>query len=248
MKTKTNLDVLKVTRRAVSKIRSFGIDGPRPIEELDVLFENETEVDDALCVALREANPSDIAAVIHLVSLMKRSAVLDVVCEVAFTHVAGLEAKREAVAAMRRCDVEPDPDAVEKLAIIDALETDPDSGTLAMLMEWPMAWRGPALDAWLAVAGDDELPAVEIAIGIDSDLDARLLDWIGAQGSYKAAEALQRSLASSDDKDCIKQIKKALYRLRSQGIDVKGVSSGEISDVPFSMAVGAEQLEKHVAI
>ena len=39
MKTKTNLDVLKVTRRAVSKIRSFGIDGPRPIEELEVLFE-----------------------------------------------------------------------------------------------------------------------------------------------------------------------------------------------------------------
>ena len=241
---KANSDVLKVIWRAVSKIRSFGIDGPRPIEELDILFENEAEVDDALCVALREANPSDVAAVIHLVSLMKRSAILDVVSEVAFTHASGLEAKREAVAAMRRCDAEPDPDAVEKLAIIDALDTGPDSGTLAMLMEWPMAWRGPALDAWLAVAGDDELPAVEIAIGIDSDLDARLLDWIGAQGSYKAAEALQRSLASSDDKDCIKQIKKALYRLRSQGIDVKGVSSGEISDVPFSMAVGAEQLEE----
>ena len=243
MKTKTNLDVLKVTRRAVSKIRSFGIDGPRPIEELDVLFENETEVDDALRVALREANPSDIAAVIHLVSLMKRSAVLDVVCEVAFTHVAGLEAKREAVAAMRRCDVEPDPDAVEKLAIIDALETDPDSGTLAMLMEWPLAWRGPALDGWLAAAGADQLSAVEIAIGIDSDLDARLLDWIAAQGSSEAADALQRSLASSDDKDRIKQIKKALHRLRSQGIEVKEGAPGEIADATFSMAIGAESLE-----
>ena len=123
---KANSDVLKVVRRAVSKIRSFGIDGPRPIEELDILFENETEVDDALCHALREANLPDVAAVIHLVSLMRRSATLDVVCEVAFTHPSGLEAKREAVAAMRRCDAEPDRDAVEKLAIIDALDTDPD--------------------------------------------------------------------------------------------------------------------------
>ncbi|HJO29229.1 MAG TPA: hypothetical protein QGG30_01930 [Acidobacteriota bacterium] len=228
----------------MSKIRSFGIDGPRPIEELDILFENETEVDDALGHALREANPSDVAAVIHLVSLMRRSAIFDVVCEVAFTRPSGLEAKREAVAAMRRCDAEPDRDAVEKLAIIDALGTDPDSGTLAMFMEWPMAWRGPALDAWLAVAGDEQLPAAEIAVGIDSDLDARLLDWIAAQESSKAAEVLQRCLASSDDKDRIKQIKKALYRLRSQGVDVTGASSGEIDDAPFSMAIGAESLEE----
>ena len=244
MKTKANSDVLKVVRRAVSKIRSFGIDGPRPIEELDILFENETEVDDALGHALREANPSDVAAVIHLVSLMRRSAIFDVVCEVAFTRPSGLEAKREAVAAMRRCDAEPDRDAVEKLAIIDSLGTDPDSGTLAMFMEWPMAWRGPALDAWLAVAGDEQLPAAEIAVGIDPDLDARLLDWIAAQESSKAAEVLQRCLASSDDKDRIKQIKKALYRLRSQGVDVTGASSGEIDDAPFSMAIGAESLEE----
>ena len=144
-----------------------------------------------------------------LVSLMRRSAIFDVVCEVAFTRPSGLEAKREAVAAMRRCDAEPDRDAVEKLAIIDALGTDPDSGTLAMFMEWPMAWRGPALDAWLAVAGDEQLPAAEIAVGIDPDLDARLLDWIAAQESSKAAEVLQRCLASSDDSDRIKQIKTA---------------------------------------
>jgi hypothetical protein len=243
MEKSPNPDVLKATRGAVLKIRSFGIDGPRPIEEIDILFEHEAEVDEALQLTLHEAGPADITAAIHLVSVMKRTAVLDTVCEVVFTLPSGLDAKREAVKTMRRCDVEPDPDAIEKLAVIDSFVTDPDSETLAVVMEWPKAWRRPSLDAWLAGAGVDQLSAVEIAIGIDPDLDASFLDWIAAQGTSEAAEALQRFLASADDKDRVKQVRKALYRLRSQGIEIKETATEEKGGGTFSMAIGLESLE-----
>lgn len=243
MNEKPSPEVLRATRRAVSRIRSYGIDGPRPIEEIDTLFEHEDEVDEALRLTLLEAHAADVTAAIHLVSLMRRAAALDAVREVAFARPSGLDAKREAVEAMRRCEADPDLDAIEKLGFVDTLVARPDTGSLAVVMEWPPAWRRPALDAWLGAAGVDQLSSVEIAIGIEPELDARLLDWIAAQGSTEAAEVLQRFLAAADDKERVKQAKKALHRLRSQGVEVEEAVAEGQDGATFSMATGAGSLE-----
>ncbi len=243
MNEKPSPEVLRATRRAVSRIRSYGIDGPRPIEEIETLFEHEDEVAEALRLTLLGAGAADVAAAIHLVSLMRCAAVLDEVREVAFARPSGLDAKREAVEAMRRCEVDPDLDAVEKLAVVDALVADPDTESLAVVLEWPATWRRPALDAWLGAAGVDQLSAVEIALGIEPELDAPLLEWIAAQGSNEAVEVLQRFLAAADDKESVKQAKKALHRLRSQGVKVEESAAGGEHGATFSMAIGSGSLE-----
>ena len=213
------------------------------MEEIEALVAHGEEADAALRTTLRDAGPDDVAAAIHLVSLMRRDAVLDVVREVAFDTAAGLDAKREAVDALRRCGVDPGADAVGKLAVIDALIEAPDSGSLATLMEWPAAWRGPALEAWLRAAGEDQVSVVEIAIGIEPEVDAKLLDWIAAQATVEAAEVLRRFLASAQDKDRVKQVKKALHRLRSQGVEVDEPATEADGGAKFSMAIESGSLQ-----
>jgi hypothetical protein len=235
-------ETLQATRRAVARIRSYGIDGPRPIEEIEALLAHGDDVDAALRVMLEDTSGDDLAAAIHLVSLMRRSAVADTVRAVAFATPAALQAKREAVDALRRCDVEPPADAVEKLAAIDAFTAAPDAEALAMLLEWPAAWREPALEAWLAAAGSEELSAVRIALGVEPGLDARLLDWIAAQGSPEAARVLQGFLAEADDKQRIKQVKKALHRLRAQGVVVDEPQSPG-AEGGFSLAIESGALQ-----
>ncbi len=234
-------EVLQATRRAVARIRSFGIDGPRPIDEIEALNEHGGDVDAALQAVVRDAAPGDLAAAIHLVVLMRREAVLDTVREIAFATPSSLAAKREAVEALRRCDVEPDADVVDKLAVIDAIAAHPGSEAFATLMDWPPAWREPALDEWLGRAGEEQLSSVEIGLGIQPELDVRLLDWIGARGTIEAAQVLQRFLAKVDDKNRVKQVKKALHRLRSQGIEIDdAVAAADGSG--FSMAIESGEL------
>lgn len=241
-------DALHAARRAVSRIRSYGIDGPSPIEEIEALAAfREAEVEAALQGALREASGNDLPAAIHLVQLLRCSAVLDTVHEVAFAAPSGVEAKREALDTLRRCGVEPDADAVEKVAVIDAMADDPDTQALVTLLEWPAVWREPALEAWLAAAGEEQLAAVEIALGVQHELDARLLDWIASQGSQQAAEVLQRFLAAADgsdarDKERIKQVRKALHRLRSQGVEIDDSTPASEAG-GFSLALAESALQ-----
>lgn len=229
-------EVLQATRRAVARIRSFGIDGPRPIDEIEALIAHGSDVDAALQSIIRDAAPGDLAAAIHLVMLMRRDAVLDTVREIAFATPSGLEAKREAVEALRRCGVEPDADVVEKLAVIDGIAADPGSEVFATLLDWPSAWREPALDEWLGSAGEGQLSSAEIGLGIQPELDVRLLDWIAALGTIEAAQVLQRFLAAAEDKSRVKQVKKALHRLRSQGIEIDD-GSAAAGGAGFSMAI-----------
>ncbi len=235
-------EVLQATRRAVARIRAYGIDGPRPIDEIEALVEHGGDVDAALHVVVRDAVPDDLAAAIHLVMLMRREAILDTVREVAFGTPCGVEAKREAVEAIRRCNVEPDVDVVDKLAVIDSIASDPCSETFATLLEWPSAWREPALDEWLASAGGEQLASAEIALGIQPELDGRLLDWIAAQGTIEAAQVLQRFLAEAEDKSRVKQVKKALHRLRSQGVEIDDGNAAEQGG-GFSMAIESGVLQ-----
>ena len=216
-----NPESLKAAQRAVSRIRAYGIDGPRPIEELEALVEHGDDADAGLEAVLRGASADDLVAAIHLVSLLRRGAVLDAVRDVAFSRPSSLEAKREAVEALRRCDVEPDAEVLDKLAAIEDLSSAPTSDVLAALLDWPAAWREPALSAWLAAAGAEQLSSVQVALGIQPELDARLLDWVASHATPEAAQVLQQFLADAGDKERVKQVKKALQRLRSQGVQIE---------------------------
>lgn len=234
-------EAVQAARRAVARIRSNGIDGPRPLAELEALRAHEEHLDDALRSLLRDAAADDLAAVIHLVQLLRRDAVLDDVREVAFTTPADWAAKREALETLRDCNVHPDEEVVEKMAAVEAIARGPDAESLAALLDWPAAWRGPALEVWLGAAGEDQLEAVEIALGIQPELDARLLDWIAAQASEKAARVLQRFLAQGGDKARIKQVKRALHRLRARGVAVD--DPGSDPGGGFSLAIEGEALQ-----
>jgi len=243
MSDNRNAEALQAARRAVSRIRAYGVDGPRPIEEIEALLAHqEADVDNALRTVVRDASADDLVAAVHLVALMRRPAVIDAVCEVVFERPAGIDAKREALDALRRCDVEPGAEILQRIALIDEIAGEPGADALATLLEWPDAWRRPALDAWLAAAGEDDLGSVEIALGIDSALDAHLLDWIASLGSPEAGRALQRFLAEARDKERIKQVKKALHRMRSQGVELEEVEA-ESRAGGFSLALDGGALQ-----
>jgi hypothetical protein len=243
MSENSNAEALQAARRAVSRIRAYGVDGPRPIEEIEALLAHQAaDVDAALCTVLRGAAADDLVAAVHLVALMRRAAVLEAVREVVFERPAGLDAKREALEALRRCEVEPQGEIVERIALINEIADAPGADALATLLEWPDAWRRPGLDAWLAAAGEDQLGSVEIALGIDSGLDARLLDWIASLGTPEAGRALQRFLAEARDKERIKQVKKALHRMRSQGVELEEVEA-ESRASGFSLALDGGALQ-----
>ncbi len=235
-------EALRAARRAVARIRSFGIDGPRPIDEIEALGEHEAELDAALREVVSSAGPDDLAAALHLVALMPRPSLADVVLEIAFERPADFEAKREAVNALRRCGVEPGDGITEKLARLEALAEAPSSDSLAELLEWTMPWREPALDRWLAAADESLLSSVEIAIGIQPELDARLLDWIASLGSSEAGEVLLRFLQQAEDKDRIKQVKRALHRLRSQGVEIDESPVGPDAG-GFSLTIDSDALQ-----
>jgi len=232
---------LQATRRAVSRIRTYGLDGPRPIEEIEALLEHETDVDAALQEVLRKASDDDLPAAIHLVQLMRRPALADTVREVALAAPRDLAAKREAIEALRRCGVEPDAGDVARLEAVDAMLAAPDADALAALLDWPAAWREPALDAWLAAAGAEQLGAVEIALGIQPELDERLLDWIAAQASPEAAQVLVRFMTDAADKDRLKQARRALHRLRSHGVEVDAPEAGQGGGFSLALDSGALQ-------
>lgn len=233
-------EALHAARRAVARIRSNGIDGPRPLDELEALKAHDDDLDEALRSLLRGASADDLAAVIHLVQLLRRDAVLDDVREVAFETPAGWAAKREALETLRDCNARPDDEVVERMTAIEAIAREPSAESLASLLDWPAAWREPALEAWLDGADDEQLEAVEIALGIQPELDARLLEWIAARASQAAARILQRFLAQGGDKARIKQVKKALHRLRAQGIDVEEPA---VEGGGFSLTIETEALQ-----
>lgn len=243
MSDNSNAEALQAARRAVSRIRAYGIDGPRPIEEIEALVAHEDDdVDAALRTVLRDAGADDLVAAVHLVALTRRADVLEAVREVVFDRPAGLDAKREALEALRRCEIEPEAEIVQRMALVDQIADQPGADALATLLEWPGAWRRPALDAWLEAAGENQLGSVEIALGIDPTLDARLLDWIASLGTPEAGRALQRFLEEARDKEQIKQIKKALHRMRSQGVELEEVEA-ESRAGGFSLALDGGSLQ-----
>ena len=85
-------DVHGAARRAVARIRAYGIDGPRPIEEIEALLEYGDAIADALARLLKAASGDELVAAIHLVQLVKSAGALDAVAQAAFAEPSPLAA------------------------------------------------------------------------------------------------------------------------------------------------------------
>jgi len=243
MSTPPTPEALQAARRTVARIRSYGIDGPRPIEEIEALLEYDDQVDAALRAALESAGADELAAAIHLVVLLRRDAVIDAVRRRAFEEPGSFEVKREALEALRACGIEPDAVVVARFAIIERIVSSAEAGPLDELLDWPEAWQRPALQAWLGVAGPAQLDTVEASLGRDDELDGKLLDWVAALASAEAAEVLQRYLVAAHDRNRVKQAKRALHRMRSKGFDVGELDDGSAPGPGFSMRLENASLE-----
>lgn len=244
MSTKPTPEVLTAARRAAARIHAYGIDGPRPIEEIETLLEHGDEIDDALGAVVEESAPEELAAAIHLVALLRRAAMVETVRRVAFDEPADVEAKREALEYLRDSGVEVDQEDVARCEVLAALVAGTHVGALEEILGWPQAWREPGLRAWLAAAGPAQMGAVDEALGReDDDIDRELLEWLGAQASPEAAEVLQRYLAGSSDRQRVKRAKRALHRMRSQGFDVGEPDGAGAEQGSFSLALESSSLD-----
>lgn len=243
MDERQELDVAGAVRWAVSRIRAWGIDGPRPIEEIEALLQHGDTVAPALSSALDAAGGDELTATIHLVTLLRCEEALDAVQRAAFERPAPIEAKREAAEAFRAYDREPPPDDAQRLATLERFLGAAEPELLQQVIAWPEAWRAPAMEAWLATADTEQVELVVGLLGADAMLDSSLIDWLGGQATAEAGAALHGYLSSTTDRQQTKRIKKALHRMRSKGFAVEAPASAESGEGGFSMALEGASLD-----
>ncbi len=235
-KSASSSDVHQAVDRAIGRIRAYGIDGPRPIEEIEEVLRHGDAVGPALSAAVEAADAKRLAAAIHLAALLKCCDVLPAIEAAAFEGTAPVEAKREAVAAYEACGQAPPAEMVERLRVTGQFLSAPNPAALETVLSWPPAWRSPVLGTWLVDADAEQIELVGGLLGRETDLDSRLLEWLGGQSTERAVEIVQKYMSTVSDREGVKNAKRALHRLKSKGLEVKAEPDSQQS-VGFSMAV-----------
>ncbi len=101
-----------------------------------------------------------------------------------------------------------------------------------------------ALQAFLEGAGVPELPQVCDLLGRDPELDPVLLDWLGTVATPEAAKATQAYIVAASNRRQVKAAKRALHRMRSQGVSVDDATPGKAGQGGgFSMNIEAMTLD-----
>jgi hypothetical protein len=229
-------DLEKSIDKAIGRIRAYGIDGPRPIEEIEAVLQHREAMGPALAAAIEAADDRNLAAAIHLVSLLKGVAALPAIGAAAFESAASLEAKGEAIAAYEACGQEPPGQAVERLAEARDFLAAPSRAGAEAVLAWSPAWRLPTLETWLEAADAEQIDLVAALLGREAVLDHDLLEWLGGQASEKAVEIVQAYLSTTTDRERIKDAKRALHRMKSQGFEVAPPAADE-KEAAFSLAL-----------
>ncbi len=246
-------DPRHVALRAVDRIRRFGIDGPRPVDDLGLLFDAGDAAVDAVREALRSVGGNHVVAAVHLVRLLRfRDLSADVV-EVALASDASLEAKREALATLavladggRGFEADTgtasgiDSDGVlavhnERLRVADRFLNAPEVESLRAVLQLPDGWWVPTVGAWLAASRGLSGELLELVLGKRSSIDVLVLDRLGRSDSPDAATVVRRSIGS-DDRDVRKAAKRALHQLRARGLDADSTDDGD----GFSLKIRAD--------
>ena len=245
-KSSSSSDVYQAIDRAIGRIRAYGIDGPRPIEEIEAVLQHGEAIGPALRTAIETADTSRLAAAIHLGALLKSREALPAIEAAAFEAAAPLEAKSEAVAAYEACGQEPPVERVEQLEIARDFIAAPDHANLEKVLAWPPAWRTPVLDTWLEEAGTEQIDLVAGVLGRETDLDSDLLEWLGGQSVEKAVEIIQEYMSTATNRERVKDARRALHRLKNRGLEVKEVADPQ-QDVAFSMALESSAPDRALA-
>ena len=226
-------EVRRTVNRAIERIEQYGLDGPRPIEELEALLTIGEAVVPTLIEALQMASPRHVAAAIHLVYLLRFAELAPTIASVAFETAASWEAKREAIAALTACEAEVPASDAERFEKATDFLRQPNSDALGEIMGWPVCWRLPVLLEWLR--GDDiDLELVGRALGLGPDTDVPLLEWLGSQPNEEAMRLVRELQVGANDRAVVKAARRALHRLRSLGVDI--ADSGADDERPFSLA------------
>jgi len=235
-KSDSSSDVNQAIDRAIGRIRAYGIDGPRPIEEIEAVLQHSDAIGPALSAAIQAADANRLAAAIHLGALLKSCEALPAIEAAAFDAAAPLEAKSEAVAAYEACGQEAPGQVAEQLKIArDFLEA-PDLDAVETVLSWSPAWRTPVLETWLEGAGAEHIELVADLLGREVELDRDLLEWLGSQSVERAVEIVQNHMSSTTGREIAKDLKRALHRLKSKGLEVKEAVDPQ-QGVAFTMAI-----------
>jgi hypothetical protein len=242
-KSGSSSDVHQAIDRAIGRIRAYGIDGPRPIEEIEAVLQHGDAMGPALAAAIEAADSKRLAAAIHLGASLKSCEALPAIEAAAFEAAASLEAKSEAIAAYEACGQEPPGRMAEQLRVARGFLAAPSSDAVEIVLSWPPAWRSPVLETWLGGADAGQVELVAGLLGRETDLDSDLLEWLGSQSAERAVEVVQEYMSIAEDRDRVKDAKRALHRLKSKGLEVSEATDTE-QDVAFSMAVESSSADR----
>ena len=236
-------DVRQAIDRAIGRIRTYGIDGPRPIEEIEAVLQHGDAIGPALSAAIEATDTKRLAAAIHLGALLKSCEALPAIEAAAFEAVAPLEAKSEAIAAYEACGQEPPAGMAEQLKVARDFLAAPNLAAVETVLEWSPAWRTPVLETWLEGADVEQIELVAGLLGRETDLDRDLLEWLGGQSVERAVEMVQEYLSTAADRERAKDAKRALHRLKSRGLEVKEGTDPQ-QDVAFTMALESSAADR----
>lgn len=221
-----------VIGRAVRRIHKYGIDGPRPMEEIERLHDLGDEVLPALRKALATAPPDLLASTLHLVRLLRPPDFGEHIAAAALRRPASLEAKVEAVETLEESGVEVPATVVETMTVARDFAARPTADALARVLDLPEAWRIAALEAWLGGEPGQDPGLLERALGVNGELDRQVVSCLGDSGQEAAVPILQR-IVEEGDRELRKDAKRALHRLRNLGVD----ATEPASEAGFTMAI-----------
>lgn len=225
----------KAVKQAIRHLRRRGADGPLPVNQLETLLADRDAAVVALQAALRRARSREVAPAIRLASLIGVAELADVIADVALRRPAPLAAKMEAVDALRGAGIAVPAAVEETLQLARGFVAEPDPASLERILALPPAWRVPVLEEWLA-GGRPDVHMLERALGVDPELEGRILARLGESGQAAAVPLLRRLAAEGSDKERQKAAKRALHRLRSAGV----VIDEQVEQEGFSLALDTD--------
>ena len=238
----------RVIERAVERIVAYGLDGPRPIEEIEAIHASGEQAGQALSTMIESCDPARLAAAFHLVQILRAHEAVPILAQVAFETEAPMAAKREAAEALARLDACPDKIANEWLGIADSFLRAPTERGLQTVLEGPAAWKVPIVEDWLEGARSEETRLVGAALGHDPALDLQLLEWLGRHPTPAALDIVRVYASKVGDRDRNKAAKRALHRLRSQGVETEDAKEGGGFSLEICPDVRAEARAYHSGI
>lgn len=224
----------RAVRRAVRHIQRHGLNGPRPIEQIEVLASDLTATVATIAAQLEDVADEELAALVHLARLLRLSQLTEPIADRVLRRAAPLAAKIEAIDMLREGGVEI-PASVEQLvALANDFLANPDAAKIEQVVGLADPWRMPILREWLTNRPSGNASMWRHVVGIDGALDEAVVSRLADAPDAEAIAAL-RAIGDTADKPLRKLARRTLHRLRSSGVEVQPREA--IAGSPFSLDI-----------